>query len=68
MQWFNELTVSNRIFLALNVLGAMVGIGLLIVAGPSLPLVLLVVGAIGLALKKLPPSVLGDNDPPPDPS
>ena len=64
MGWLKELSISNRIFFGLNVLGAIVGIGLLLVTGPSLPLVLLIVGAIGLALKKVPPSVLGESDPP----
>lgn len=64
MGWLSTLTISNRIFLALNILGVIVGIGLMIISGPTGPLILLVVGAIGLALKKLPPSVLGKNDPP----
>ena len=60
MGWRYELTISNRIFLALNILGVIVGIGLMTATGPTIPLVLLIVGAVGLALKKLPPSVLGD--------
>jgi hypothetical protein len=63
MGWLNELTLSNRIFFALNVLGVCAGIGLMVATGPTLPLVLLTVGAVGLALKKLPPSVLGEDEP-----
>jgi hypothetical protein len=63
MSWFRELTLSNRIFLVLNILGVIVGVGLMIATGPALPLVLLTVGAIGLALKKIPPSVLGEEPP-----
>jgi hypothetical protein len=59
MGWFLELSISNRIFFILNILGAIAGIGLMIATGPALPLVLLTVGAIGLALKKIPDSVLG---------
>ena len=63
MGWFRELTISNRIFFVLNVVGAIVGIGLMIATGPALPLVLLTVGAIGLALKKIPESVLRGDSP-----
>jgi hypothetical protein len=63
MSWFRELTLSNRIFLVLNILGVIVGVGLMIATGPALPLVLLTVGAIGLARKKIPPSVLGEEPP-----
>jgi hypothetical protein len=63
MGWFRELTLSNQIFFVLNVLGAVVGIGLMIASGPALPLVLLTIGAIGLALKKVPDSVLRGKPP-----
>jgi hypothetical protein len=54
MHWLRKLTISNRIFLGLNALTIIVGLGLMIVTGPAAPLVLLVVGAVGLALQKLP--------------
>jgi hypothetical protein len=50
---FRRLGIGNTVFLALNLVGVIVGVILLIVLGPTVPLVLLIVGAIGLALKKL---------------
>lgn len=49
---------------AFNVLAVIVGIGLMFAGGVSGAILILVVGAGGLALKKLPPSVLGEDDPP----
>jgi len=64
MSWLRELTISDRVFLGVNLLAIAVGSGLMILNGPSVPLVLLIIGAVGLALKKLPKSLLGEADPP----
>jgi hypothetical protein len=50
---FQRLGIGNTIFLAFNLLAIVVGFVLLITSGASGPLILLIVGAIGLAVKKL---------------
>lgn len=58
-----ELTIADRVFLALNLLAIVVGVALMILNGPSGPLIFLVLGAVGLALKKLPASLFGPDKP-----
>lgn len=63
MGWPSELTISNRIFLALNILAIIVGIGLMILSGPTGPLVLLVVGAVGPGAEEAAPISSGRERP-----
>jgi len=48
-----RLGPGNAIFLIVNLAAVIVGTILCVVSGPTGPLILLVVGAVGLALKKL---------------
>jgi hypothetical protein len=49
----HRLGIGNTVFLALNLIAIVVGLVLLFANGPNGPLILLIVGAVGLALKKL---------------